>query len=251
MPRIKRAYGGVLHLPDALAKYPKKRIAAYDRMSSYGQAGGKGCPKLIRSAENLIDDLRKVVEFSKLKRSTFYGVERGRLSDHRLVLKEAARYAKRYLLILVAADLSRFVRSKNYNRHTNNEALPTPEEFAELRELTLDVPLATLLRPDATESERHSLRTKRSGRQGRPRTMSCWQEWNVLVSLGIRDPGGRWEESLTKVAERQNVSRSGIQRLLNSPVPPELVDGQTDLRWKDLEFPARVFQDKYIGRTGT
>ena len=36
--------GGILHLPEALERYPRRRLTVYHRLSSLGQAGGNPRP---------------------------------------------------------------------------------------------------------------------------------------------------------------------------------------------------------------
>jgi hypothetical protein len=234
----------IIHLPDALTNDPASRLAIYHRCSTRGQAG-KGKEALIERSRIVMDEIRKAAP-GKLKHTPFYGVEEGKLSKKRPALVEAANYAKEHSLILVAADLSRFVRSEAYDRRTNHNAVPTEAELRQLHELTFHVPLATLLPPECTESERHSKATKRSGKRvGREPSLDPVTCWKVLMLLGQRDADGNWEHSLTAVAKRLAVGRSAIQRLLHTPVPPELGAGGS-LCWKDLEQPARAYNELQI-----
>lgn len=244
--------GGILHLPKALARYPESKIVVYHRCSSWGQAG-KEKIKLIERSDRVQDEVRAKAP-NKLKRVAIYGVEEGKLSVKRPKLIEAAKYASQHKLILVSADLSRFIRAEAYSRRTNREAVPTIEEFALLREMTLNVPLATLLPPNFSESGRHRVATKRSNCAGRPNSIDLRTALRIFALLGMgimeTDKNGndriKWEQPVSEVAKKLKVSKSSIFRLLNAKLPPEVppkyVGGRTDLRWKDLVNPCGMFE---------
>jgi hypothetical protein len=239
-----RDCGGILHLPDALERYPKKDLLLYNRVSSWGQAG-KGKEKLVDKTHAVYLALRNVT--ARRLRRTSRGVEEGKLSEPRTKLVEAAEYATGYGSILVASDLSRFIRSEAYCHETNREAWPTPGEFARLHEITGGVILATILNPAITEAERHRWATTRTRRAGRPRVLLHRDPKRVLrmlETLGLpswRDGKRYWDTSIAEVAKQFKVPPARVQRFLDAevPVPP----GRPGLRWKDLANPARAWRD--------
>jgi len=227
--------GGILHLPDALERYPEAGIAIYNRVSSWGQAG-KGKAKLVEKTDTIV---KEVLMFAPGKlRHTVQGVEEGKPSAKRPKLLEAAEVAREHGLILVASDLSRFLRSEAYDRRKNHEVKPTPEEVTEFREtIGWDIILATIAHPTITESERHSLATKRTKKCGRRRKpLDVRDAYRILEALGSRDSDGRWKVSIAVVAKRLGLPPARIQRFLDSPVP-----GLEGVRWKDLVNPASAF----------
>src|SRR5262245_15298171 len=212
-----RSTGGTLHLPDALTQYPDRGVVPYHRVSEYGsQTGGKGLPKLIEKANAIRDEIRGTAP-GRLRRIPFYGVESGKVSCPRPCLVAAAEWANERQAILVAADLSRFIRAEDYHRRTNWDAWPSDEEFQVLRELTLGVPLATLAPPELTESERHSRATKRTARCGRPSALSLELKWKALQLLGKdmawnEEPSEWTGQSEGQVAKQLGVSKSTLSR---------------------------------------
>jgi hypothetical protein len=215
--------GGILHLPEALARHPAAAIVLYNRVSSWGQAG---------RAKALLDEKTYAVERAvqglthRRIRAFIREVEEGKLSLPRRGLLRACEAARKFGAMVVASDLSRFLRSESFDHRTNREAWPTPEEFQKLRELTGGVPLATVERPDLTERERHSKATKRTGKAGRPRSIDdemAAQIFRVLGYLHCADRGWRWAERLADVARRFRVSPSAIERASRRRSP----DGRT------------------------
>jgi hypothetical protein len=157
------ATGGILHLPAALERHRDAGIVLYNRVSSYGQAG-RGKVNLDAKTDPLVCEIKRERRVVAVIRA----IEEGKLSTPRPKLVEAAAEAKRSAAILVAPDLSRFIRAASYSRTRNRNAWPTAAEFDRLHELTLNVPLATVLEPFLQEDARHSAATKRSGKAGRP-----------------------------------------------------------------------------------
>jgi hypothetical protein len=80
------------------------------------------------------------------------GQESGKLSQPRRHLKEAVRLARERGAILVAHNCSRFLRSETFSS-SNRDVIPTEQEWERLLELAGGVPLATVIRPDATPAE--------------------------------------------------------------------------------------------------
>lgn len=213
--------GGILHLPAALERYPDHGIVVYNRVSSYGKQTGKDKSKLQEKTDAARAEVRARAP-GKL-RCTVQGVELGKLSAPRPKLRRATDYAARHELIIVANDLSRFIRSEAYDRHTNNEAVPTAEEFARLHELTGGAVLATLADPLMTEKERQSLATRRTGKAGRPRSIDDALAEKIFADLGwlvyLENGTARWECPIAEVARAFGVSIGAIYRALhrNSP----------------------------------
>jgi hypothetical protein len=213
MPHQFPEVGSILHLPEALEMYPDHKIEIYSRVSSWGQAG----PSQIRLKEKTEAVANEVGSLAPGKlRRIVQDIGEGRLTIPRSKLMDAARYAKRKNCILVASDLSRFVRSVNYSRTKNRHAWPTKEEFERLAKLTLGVPLATVESPFLTEDERHSQATRRTGKAGRPRSIVDSELQEVFDSLGCLhlncDGHWRWETPIRTVAEKFNLSPAAIVR---------------------------------------
>jgi hypothetical protein len=243
-------------------RYPDLGIAVYNRMSSYPQAG-KGKVKLEATTYALDREIRRLAP-GKVRRAPFFGVEEGKLSKHRPILLEAVEYAARAAtrrggpVILVAGDLSRFIRSEAYHRWKNPEAWPTPEEFDALLAISPALSAAKLIRSEAggvllatvadpllTGAERHKLameRAKRAGKCGRPREpFPPETAVQILDALGVpcrRNGRFEWEHSITVVAGDFDVPRAKVQRFLDEPVP-----GRKGLRWKDCAFPAVEYRN--------
>lgn len=217
----------ILHLPEALGRYPDHGIYVYNRVSSYDQAG-KGKLKLEEKTRAVVEKVRELAP-GKL-RAIISGIEEGKLSKPRRKLLDAAeRAAKgwRGPMMLVASDLSRFIRSEDYDRRINIDARPTPDEFARLRAMTRGLVLATLAHPSMTESERHSLATKRNDKCGRPRTITpeLWEA--IFRELGCAFPPwrgrgssrGTFERPMAEVAEKFGVSPGTISKQLRKMSP--------------------------------
>jgi hypothetical protein len=209
-----RDTGGVLHLPDALALYPELRLVLYARVSSWGQAG-KEKAKLVAQSYAVADEIRQRQAAEKMLRFV-REVKEGKLSIPGRRLVEAAEYARKCGAMIVAADLSRFVRSESYCRRTNRDAWPTADEFTRLRELTRGVVLVTVADPLLSEDERHSLATRRTGKAGRPRSIDDDLAARIFAALGplvLCRFGVRWLGArIEVVAAEVGVSKYAILR---------------------------------------
>jgi len=154
--------GGVLHAFVALRQNPGAAIIAFHR-----ESGRRGKSILSANADALVAEIEKIAP-GRL-RQTVAGVEKGKLSARRELLARAVEYAREQPgAIIVASDLSRFIRSESYDRSKNRDAWPTSSEFAALHLVTWGVKLATVVPPWYSESKRHSMATRRTGRAGRP-----------------------------------------------------------------------------------
>ena len=144
------------------------------------------------------------------------GVEQGYMSVKRPALNAATLIARRLGAIIVAIDLSRFIRAEAYCHLTNREAWPTPEEFALLRKMTGGVVLATLLDPAMTEAERLSWATKRTGKAGRPRSIDDELAARIFADMGYlcfdRSGRPRWEQPIREVADSYGVTAAAVHR---------------------------------------
>jgi hypothetical protein len=164
-------YNGIVCLPELIKRSINRSVSnwhlvLYNRVSSYGQAG-KGKPKLQEKTAAVVAKIHKLAPGRLLE--TFDGVEEGKLSKRRTHLRRAVEYAKERRAILVAGDVSRFIRSEQFCHVNNVEARPTLEEFARFRAMTGSLILATVAHPMMTESQRRSLATKATDKCGRPR----------------------------------------------------------------------------------
>jgi hypothetical protein len=141
------------------------------------------------------------------------------------VLRRLRRFYQRARLfrsIVVARDLTRFLRSASYHRWKNREARPTPEEFADLRELTWDAVLATVIHPSASEADRMGAAIERSGKAGRPVTsISADKAAEMFADLECCGYDSRdrpiWSPSLRELAAQYGVPKSAVAEALNRP----------------------------------
>lgn len=219
MPPIIRETGGIVALSEARAG----GVVLYNRASSYSPGQyGRGGEKLetrTHQAYKAVRPLRRVVAMRR-------GVEKGYMSVARPILEEAAEYARKRRLILVAPDLSRFIRAESHYKEW-----PTADEFARLRERTGGVTLATIAPPTLTERERHRSATRR-GKPGRPSKDDKAQFLRILELRG--DPDTR---SYDRIAELTGIPRTTVRRRLSRPVPWR-TDG---LRWCDFDAPLTIW----------
>lgn len=163
----------VLDLPTALSSYPDSGYVLYTRSSTWSGAGtGKSLLEMKACSADVM--LQQIV--GQYCEQLFYRVESGSVYRSRIMLERAAKFAEQKGCVLVAPDLTRFIRPDVYYtlprgkglNEARKAALPTQEEYEKLRELTLGVPLATLVDPKATWQERHSCATKLRQNAGRP-----------------------------------------------------------------------------------
>jgi hypothetical protein len=261
MPKILDDEPAVVPFVTAMLTHPEAGIIVYNRVSSWSQAG-KGKVKLKAKTQAVVEEVGLLIEaVIRLRTSegemsscrlqfTAEGVEEGKLSAKRPTLLRAAEYAERHggsgPMILVASDLSRLIRSEAYDRRMNPEAQPTPEEFARVREMTGGMVLATLEDSPLTETELHRKAMKGASRCGRPSEVDPALAERIFEELGSWRPFcWRFEESIASVARRCGVTKSKVQRLIESAVPEwyrllkELPPG---FRWKDFQNPASVYR---------
>ncbi len=203
------------------------------RCSTRDQAGPRQV-NLVERSEAFRLELKAAAPQRRILHMPLYGIEKGKLSNARPTLLAAAEYAASKNAILVAPDLSRFIRSETYHRCKNRDAIPTFAEIEGLHELTGGVVLATLAHPDMSESERHSHATKRTGRAGRP-SRGVAQMEKIFMLLG-RKTGKGYERPLRAVAARCGCSKDSISRLLSKKI-----DG-FNFTWGDTECPIHFYR---------
>jgi hypothetical protein len=216
--------GGIRHFADVFKNNPTVGFILYHRVSSREQ-GGKHRAKLEAKTNAIFAVVEKLAGNAPIK--TFCGVEEGRLSTPRQTLVRACELATAFRpmgLVVVAADLSRFIRSEVYDRRKNPEAVPTLGEFAQLRDLTRGANLATLLPPSATDSERHRASILRGGAAGRPRVIDDETACAIFERLGYKcfgtdRRGWRYRDPLRGVAISFGVSPNAIYHAMARPCP--------------------------------
>lgn len=212
----------VLKLADALVRYPGCPVVLYHRESPGAQA------RKLEARTNEAD--LRIEEMGGTTVSLHSGVELGKLSATRPALLAAVDHAgalarhNKVVVILCAADLSRFIQSEAVHPKTNPKAEPTAEELARLFGMMPGgVILATLEDPTLSASELQSRKTKRGGKAGRPRELAHRIALYILERCLYRElVGGQiryMDTSMAKLARRWGVTKSQIQRLLDSPGP--------------------------------
>lgn len=93
----------------------------------------------------------------------------GRIVDAEAVLYRAANLAAQHGAVLLAESTSRFIRHPRYHPKLRPHLMPTSVGLLELRWVCGDVPLVTLLDPDATWQQERAHQSKRGQRRkGKP-----------------------------------------------------------------------------------
>ncbi|MFZ0035118.1 MAG: helix-turn-helix domain-containing protein [Sedimentisphaerales bacterium] len=100
------------------------------------------------------------------------------LDKKRWALVDAVEEAKKLIkkgiqAVIVAPSTDRFLRNRDFHTKERPDLLPTEAEFEKLKELTCNIPLATLLHPDMPPREVRSYQTKwgqeaKGNKGGRP-----------------------------------------------------------------------------------
>jgi hypothetical protein len=209
--------GGVLHLPQALKQHSNE-LSLYHRVSSRNaNQAGKGRQKLKEKTQAVLRQLRALTD--REVRGIFQAVEEGRMSKPRPTLKAAAAWAVKHDLILVAADLSRFIRAEEFDGSDGSklEAWPSREAFARLRACTGCL-LATIEHPLMTESQRRSKATKLTGKAGRPRRLTDEQVEEMFEALQYLfvDGSGRWRWGPCSIREVANHFGVGVATVVRA-----------------------------------
>ncbi|WP_417398200.1 hypothetical protein [Gimesia chilikensis] len=123
-------------------------------------------------------------------------------------LQEAAEQALREGAKLFATDVTRFIRSAEYNKH-NQSAQVSKSDLEALKELTLGVPLVTLLDPDKLSGEVRRFQSdlgkdSSDKRIGRPPYPDKDELLPVMLELHAQG------KSYRKISELTGVSKSRV-----------------------------------------
>lgn len=210
----------ILHFDEIIRNNLDASLVIYNRASGWAGAG-KGKEKL---REKTTPAIQTVLDHAPGRlRFIALGIESGKLSKPRPKLIEAAMEAAKRNSILVAPDWSRFIRAEAYNRSENRDARPTAEEYAQLHELTLHVPLATIESPHLSESKRHSLATRRTGKAGRRPTIDddlAHLIFHALGGCGLSSRGEVWDGgTLAEIAKAFGTGVATVLRAANRMSP--------------------------------
>jgi DNA invertase Pin-like site-specific DNA recombinase len=192
--------GGVWYLPDIVQQYDG-RVVLYCRCSERSMVRNGS---LERQQHHEVQELFK---HGMNLRAIFAGQEYGKLSVPRPTLYEALDRARFHRAILVAADVTRFIRAEAFCRKTNWHAQPTAEEFQQLLEMADGVPLATRLDPWLSNAEVQGFSTKRSKRHGRPPTIDYPTGIRILEMRADRMP-------FSAIANELDLTQSSVWRFL-------------------------------------
>lgn len=163
------------HLKKYFKKHPDMRVVIYCRVSACMQ----GCKGNLMTYKKLLRRRLKKLGIHIIGRchcevSSGWNMD----FDKRPALKQAIEKAQKHIargknVVIVAASSDRFLRNKDYT--TNQpDLLPTKAEFEELKELTCNIPLATLLNPDMPPKQARGIQSKwgqkaKRNQGGRPR----------------------------------------------------------------------------------
>jgi hypothetical protein len=217
--------GGVFKLEEWERPAPDARgVALYDRTSGWTSVAAG---KLEARKEWMMDQVRKVCSLP-LRFIPCGRVESGKLSDYRPHLINVTEHARKHRLIVVARDLSRFIRAEEYDRRTNRLAWPTFEELRKLWDITFKVPLATLWSPDLKEDERHKMTVQAAAemgrRPGRPSIVDRKAQKIFRITSHIFWYGDtnqfKWQPSLRVLAARFKISPAALSKLPWRPAWP-------------------------------
>lgn len=228
--------GNIKSFEEMAAEQSDLNVIIYNRTSNRSQAG-KGNVKLKEKTESLCREVEELLDPYRIV-GVVQKVERGKVDSKRPCLEQAVSLAEQQdNPVIVTYELTRFIRALDYDRIKNNQAWPTKEEFDKLHRLTHHIPLATVLPPYLTESERHSLATRKTGKAGRPQVISDDKMVQIVDALGqmylhmnygyrcrSKDPEQdgfrfKWTYSIAQVAREFEESPSTIRRALERPSP--------------------------------
>jgi hypothetical protein len=214
----------VQYFPELIVTDTESPLTLYNRVSSDKQAGTQDVD-LHRKTQTSIDELNQLAP-GRLA-AVFQGTEEGKFSLPRPTFYKALADARQRGAILVASDLSRFLRSEGYDSETDRKVSPTRAELDQLRRTAGAVVLSSISSPFLSESKRQSFLIKRSGRAGRPRVLSndtLPLVSSIMYELGpcyVNDKGEYvyTQASLHDVEERSPVSRRTIRRWIDTKSP--------------------------------
>ncbi len=138
-------------------------------------------------------------------------------------LARAAKLAKANDAVLVAFDVSRFVRNEDYNL---NRSLPTEDDFKQLTKLVGDVRLATITNPKIHEARNRSTirglenAKARGVKLGRPKKKSYRKPYTKMPIkharvIRLRDSGMSWPKIAKSVGKAESTIRGWYKRSVN------------------------------------
>lgn len=194
----------ILHLPDALDQHSAGTVILYCRVSELAQVHNGSLKK-----QQDWEQLAVQAEGGRIC-NTVAGRERGKLSGRRRLLLRAIKEAQHHDAILVARDLSRFVRAEDFNRRTNWHANPTSKEIEQLLELAAGVQLATRIHPDCSPAQIHYQATVSGMNGARPGKKSAIED-DPKVAVEILEEREFAGWSLSKIAETHGFTKRQVQ----------------------------------------
>ena len=154
-------------LEEYIKKYPVIWVIIYIRVST-GPQGNKN----LDTYEKVLRSILKKLNIHVL--CCYREIGSGWVLDEdRLPLVNAVNEAKRRQAVIITTSADRFLRNIDFHTKQNSDALPTEAEFELLKELTNNVPLLTLLRPDMSPRKVRGYVTKwgqnaKGNKGGRP-----------------------------------------------------------------------------------
>lgn len=178
-----------------------------------------GSNQFARSIRNQKNDIADSVTLERILASVGgTEIQDGRLAFGRPDLLKAAELAEKFGAIIVARDLSRLFRPARFDWQKNRFAAYTDEDFAELRELVGNVPIATVFHPSFTLREIHRLATLAGHARyvaagnvlGAPSRIDWEEAHNVFESITVADL------SIGNAAIFNGISKSRCQYLFDT-----------------------------------
>lgn len=156
------------HLSEYIRQHPNLKVVIYCRVSACMQQYNDN-PK---NHERVLRRKHKKLNFPII--GCYHEVSSGWvLDDRRTAFIEAVQKAKETNAVIVTTSSDRYLRNRDY-KTTTPDILPTKDEYEQLKKLTGDVPLLTLLHPDMPPMEVRSYQSKwgqktKRNKGGRPR----------------------------------------------------------------------------------
>lgn len=148
--------------------FPDIEVIIYIRVSTNAQ----GCKRNLDTYEKVLR--RKLKKLNIPVLGCYREIGSGWvLNKERRSLINAAKKAKELNAVIVAPSADRFLRNRNYT-YNEPDLLPTQSEYEELKKLTCEIPLLTLLHPDMPPKIVRGLQSKwgqkaKGNKGGRPR----------------------------------------------------------------------------------
>ena len=137
------------HLKEYYEQHPDMIALIYARVST----GAQGYKRNLDTYEKVLR--RKLKKLNIPVIGCYREVSSGKIleCDERWALANATKEAIKQKAVIVAPSADRLLRNKDFNTKTNPDVRPTEAEFKELKKLTCNVPLVTLLHPDMPPME--------------------------------------------------------------------------------------------------